>query len=149
MTTNELIRDKAISARSPHAIDAHVGERVRLRRTLMGLSQEALGDELNLSFQQVQKYERGTNRISASRLYEISRILDVPISYFFEGVSENEPRIDRDFNVQEYAMVRGTQDPFSKRETLELVRAYYKITDPAVRRRLYQLVKSMSEDIME
>ena len=148
MTTSTALTAQ-VSARSPHAIDAHVGERVRLRRTLMGMSQEALGDELSLSFQQVQKYERGTNRISASRLYEISRILDVPISYFFEGVGDNEPRMDRSMDLD---MVMGTgsaQDPFSKRETLELVRAYYKITDPAVRRRLYQLVKSMSDGFEE
>ncbi len=138
-----------VSARSPHAIDAHVGERVRLRRTLMGLSQEALGDELNLSFQQVQKYERGTNRISASRLYEISRILDVQISYFFEGIADSEARGERGVDLEMAIGGGGSQDPFNRRETLELVRAYYKITDPSVRRRLYQLVKSMSDGFVE
>ncbi len=115
----------------------------------MGLSQEALGDELNLSFQQVQKYERGTNRISASRLYEISRILDVQISYFFEGIADSEARPDRGVDLEMAIGGGGSQDPFNRRETLELVRAYYKITDPSVRRRLYQLVKSMSDGFVE
>ncbi len=75
-----------------NAIDMHVGKRVRLRRTLLGMSQEQLGAELNVTFQQVQKYERGANRISASRLWDISQILDVPISYFFDDMSEGTMR---------------------------------------------------------
>ena len=70
-----------------NAIDMHVGKRVRLRRTLLGMSQEQLGTELNITFQQVQKYERGANRISASRLWGVGQILDVPISYFFDDMS--------------------------------------------------------------
>ncbi len=72
---------------TPHPVDVHVGARVRLRRTLLGMTQSGLGDALGLTFQQVQKYEHGTNRISASRLYEMSRALDVPIEYFFEDMS--------------------------------------------------------------
>jgi transcriptional regulator with XRE-family HTH domain len=73
----------------PHPIDVHVGSRVRLRRTLLGLSQTALGDALGLTFRQVQKYERGKNRISASKLWKLSQILDVPVSFFFDGLAED------------------------------------------------------------
>ncbi len=141
-----------MAARAPQAIDAYVGERVRQRRTLLGLSQEALGEELDLSFQQVQKYERGTNRISASRLYEIGEILDVPISYFFEEAAQYSISSGNNTEEQKAALQAGIgQDPFTKRETLELVRAYYKINDPAIRRRLYALVKTLAaeEDIEE
>ena len=141
-----------MAARAPLAIDAYVGERVRQRRTLLGLSQEALGEELDLSFQQVQKYERGTNRISASRLYEIGEILDVPISYFFEEAAQYSISSGNNTEEQKAALQAGIgQDPFTKRETLELVRAYYKINDPAIRRRLYALVKTLAaeEDIEE
>ena len=128
----------SLSARSPHAIDAHVGERVRQRRTLFGLSQEALGEELSLSFQQVQKYERGTNRISASRLFEIGRILGVDVSYFFDGIGQEE--------LENRSNETDEKDPLNRRETLELVRAYYRIQDDSVRRRLYTLVKAMAGD---
>ena len=76
----------AIAPDIPHPVDVHVGTRVRLRRTLLGMSQEKLGEAIGLTFQQVQKYERGTNRIGASRLYELSRVLDVPVGFFFEEI---------------------------------------------------------------
>lgn len=127
----------------PDPIDLHVGARVRQRRTLMGLSQEKLGNRLNLTFQQVQKYERGANRIGASRLYELSRVLDVPVSYFFdeapdtgaqpiEGLAEASASADFD------------PDPMARRETLELVRAYYRIEDEPTRRKLFELAKSIA-----
>ena len=140
-------KENPMAARAPQAIDAYVGERVRQRRTLLGLSQEALGEELDLSFQQVQKYERGTNRISASRLYEIGEILDVPISYFFEEAGQYSQSSGNNTDEQKAALQAGIgQDPFTKRETLELVRAYYKINDPAIRRRLYALVKTLAAE---
>lgn len=127
----------------PHPIDVHVGSRVRLRRTLLGMSQEKLGDAIGLTFQQVQKYERGANRIGASRLYDLSRVLDVPVSFFFDDapVTEADP-----------AHLEGVHeepgqfdlDPMAKRETLELVRAYYRVSDPAVRKRLFELTKSLA-----
>ncbi len=134
----------------PSPIDMHVGARIRLRRTLMGMSQERLGDALGLTFQQVQKYERGVNRVGASRLFDLSRILDVPISFFFDNMPEplassvgaQPPRAVTGFaEVQEG--FAGPDDTLNKRETLELVRAYYRITDPAVRKRVYDLMKSM------
>jgi len=121
---------------------------MRLRRTLLGLSQEKLGELIGLTFQQVQKYERGANRVSCSRLFDLSRALEVPISYFFEDMTDEvknlspvqmgrEPPQD-DVSVNE-------ADPRLRRETLELVRNYYSISDPDVRRRIYDLAKALSE----
>ncbi len=108
-----------------------------MRRAALGMSQEKLGDALGLSFQQVQKYERGTNRVSASRLYEMSRILAVPVSYFFEGFSDKAGATGED--ASPYA-----GDTMNKRETLSLVRAYYGIQEQAVRRRMLDLVKALA-----
>ena len=129
----------------PNPIDVHVGGRLRLRRTLLGLSQEALGEALGLTFQQIQKYERGSNRIGASRLFDLARALEVPVEYFYEDMSPDvmaaSPR----------HMVRATEepplqqlDPMSKRETLDLVRTYYRIVDPNVRKRVYELAKALA-----
>src|SRR5216684_5466570 len=127
----------------PSPIDVHVGSRIRLRRTLLGLSQERLGDALGLTFQQVQKYERGANRVGASRLFDLSRVLDVPVSFFFEDmvpVTQAEAR-----GGLAEAPERYEADPMLKRETLELVRAYYKIPDPHIRRRLFDLAKALAK----
>jgi transcriptional regulator with XRE-family HTH domain len=127
----------------PNPTDVHVGSRVRLRRTLLGMSQEKLGEAIGLTFQQVQKYERGANRVGASRLYDLSRVLDVPVSFFFEEMApvipaaENEPA--------SATPGRHESDPMMKRETLELVRAYYKIPDQHVRRRLFDLAKALAK----
>ena len=126
----------------PSPVDVHVGRRVRMRRTLLGMSQTTLGDVLGLSFQQVQKYERGANRIGASRLFELSRVLDVPVESFFEEmpaeVAASSPaqgggRAKKPPNYE--------PDPMAKRETLELVRAYYKISNPQIRRHLREMAK--------
>ncbi|KZD04203.1 helix-turn-helix domain-containing protein [Oceanibaculum pacificum] len=130
----------------PNPVDVHVGGRVRLRRTLLGMSQEKLGEGLGLTFQQVQKYERGANRIGASRLYDLSRVLDVPVSFFFDDMSTEtsgqSPR--RTPALAESAAPSYEADPMAKRETLELVRAYYKVTDPTVRKRLFELAKALA-----
>jgi transcriptional regulator with XRE-family HTH domain len=132
----------------PNPIDVHVGARVRLRRTLMGMSQEKLGEAIGLTFQQVQKYERGANRVGASRLFDLSRVLDVPVSFFFDdmpdGVSKQSPRMINSGVADEIADLPGS-DPMTKRETLELVRAYYRITDPQVRRRIFDLAKVLAK----
>jgi len=136
-----------------NAIDMHVGKRVRLRRTLLGMSQEQLGAELNITFQQVQKYERGANRISASRLWDISQILDVPISYFFDDMSENtmrsSPRWVSRGDVMDAMTSQPLKDPMARRETLELVRAYYRIEKPAVRKRIAEMVKSIATTLAD
>jgi len=133
----------------PNPIDVHVGSRVRLRRTLLGMSQEKLGEALGLTFQQVQKYERGANRVGASRLFDLSRVLDVPVSFFFDDMNDQ-------LKTQTPALIAGVgeldeppahfdHDPMAKRETLELVRAYYRISDPQVRKRVYELAKALAD----
>src|SRR5258708_23125221 len=126
----------------PNPVDVHVGARVRLRRTLLGMSQEKLGEALGLTFQQVQKYERGTNRIGASRLFDLSRVLEVPVSFFFDDmapeVAERSPgRIDGGLAEERPADFEA--DPMAKRETLELARAYYRILDRTWRMRGFPL----------
>ncbi len=132
----------------PSPIDVHVGSRIRLRRTLLGMSQERLGEALGLTFQQVQKYERGVNRVGASRLFDLSRVLDVPISFFFDDMPESvtgafgshPARRSAGFSDQSEGV---PDDTLNRRETLELVRAYYRITDPGLRKRVFDLIKSM------
>jgi transcriptional regulator with XRE-family HTH domain len=129
---------------APNPVDIHVGARVRLRRTLLGMSQEKLGEAIGLTFQQVQKYERGANRVGASRLYDLSRVLDVPVSFFFDDM----PDEISSKSVHERREMSESPDPFdndpmNRRETLELVRAYYRITDPNQRKKIFELVKSM------
>jgi transcriptional regulator with XRE-family HTH domain len=128
----------------PNPTDVHVGARVRLRRTLLGMSQEKLGDAIGLTFQQVQKYERGANRVGASRLFDLSRVLDVPVAFFFEDIAPGGDVMARPGGLAEPG--EGYEaDPMLKRETLELVRAYYKITDPQIRRRLFDLAKALAK----
>ena len=126
----------------PNPIDIHVGSRVRLRRNMLGLSQEKLGEAIGLTFQQVQKYERGANRIGASRLLELSRVLDVPVSFFYDETDPvRAPAIPSGF--EESPQEGFDSDPLRKRETLELVDAYYDIEDAATRRRLFDLAKAL------
>ncbi len=128
----------------PSPIDAHVGARLRQRRTLLGMTQTNLGDAIGVSFQQMQKYENGANRISASRLFDLSRVLDVPVEYFFDNmpaaVAASSPAQGggRAKKPPSYE-----PDPMAKRETLELVRAYYKMRDPELRKRLFEMVKAL------
>ena len=136
-----------------NAIDMHVGKRVRLRHTLLGMSQEQLETELNITFQQVQKYERGANRISASRLWDIGQILDVPISYFFDDMSQDTTKSSprRIGRGGEVVNQNGDQlrDPMARRETLELVRTYYTIEKPIVRKRISEMVKSIATTLSD
>ena len=131
-----------------NAIDLHVGQRLRLCRALLGMSQEQLGTELNITFQQVQKYERGANWVSASRLWDISQILDIPISYFFDDMSnitmQSSPmHVSR--GDQKLVINNGvSKDPMARRETLELVRTYHSIEKPLVRKRVVEIVKSIA-----
>ena len=127
--------------KQPNPVDIHVGKRVRMRRTLMGMSQTKLGDALGLTFQQVQKYENGSNRIGASRLYQISQILAVPVSYFFEEMDQLTAIANENAPATGEALPRG--DLVAKRETLELVRAYYRIVSPRVRRGIVDMIRAI------
>ncbi len=129
----------------PSPVDVHVGARVRQRRAYLGMSQTTLGDAIGLTFQQVQKYEKGTNRMGASRLFDLSRVLDVPIDYFFDdmpaAVAASSPANKKRGRAKRPPSYEP--GPMAKRETLELVSAYYKIGDPRVRKRLYELTKAL------
>mgnify|MGYP001805872812 CR=1 FL=1 len=135
----------------PNPVDVHVGARVRLRRTLLGMSQEKLGEAIGLTFQQVQKYERGANRIGASRLYELSRALDVPVSFFFDDMADELAAQFAHLSRSEGRVTDSAADadPLAKRETLELVRAYYRIPDLGVRKRMFDLTKSVAVTLRE
>ncbi|MBY0337749.1 MAG: helix-turn-helix domain-containing protein [Acetobacteraceae bacterium] len=146
MSSTETTERGGDKEHKPSPIDMHVGSRVRLRRTLLGMSQERLGDALGLTFQQVQKYERGVNRIGASRLFDLSRVLDVPISFFFDDMPDSMgggTAMRRSLGFAE-GQDGFEDDTLHRRETLELVRAYYRITDPAVRKRVFDLIKSLT-----
>ncbi len=123
-----------------NAIDGHVGSRVRTQRMLLGLNQTQLGDALGLTFQQVQKYEKGSNRVGASRLYQLSKILDVPVSYFYEDMPDELVKPP----VKPLAPAEGEPDTMHKRETLELVRAYYRIENADVRDRLRDMIREVA-----
>lgn len=126
-------------------VDAYVGGRVRLRRGLLGVSQEKLGKALGITFQQVQKYERGTNRIGASRLYALSKILEVPIEFFFEGMPSSIAGAKKLAGLAEGPAASYEADPLASRETASLLRAYYKITDQKQRRKVLALVRSLGD----
>ena len=128
----------------PRPIDVHVGKRMRLRRSLLGMSQGKLGEALGLSFQQVQKYERGINRIGASRLYELSRVLGVGVSYFFAEMPEAVAACA--FAGAQSPAVSETEegDAMMTRETLELARNFHGIADVTTRRHVYQLIKVLA-----
>lgn len=134
---------------APNPIDVHVGGRVRLRRTMLSLSQEKLGEAIGVTFQQVQKYEKGSNRIGASRLEAIARFLDVPVSYFFKdapGMPEDGakgPGFAEDLDALE--LVRMLRNP----EMRELARAFTSISDPKLRKRILDLVRTLTGDPAE
>ena len=138
----------AVLATMPRETDIHIGRRLREARLARVLSQGALGKKLGVTFQQVQKYEKGANRIGSSRLYDLSTILDVPVGYFFdempEAVKERSPAKmlqARDINFAEE--IENQEPRVTKRETLELVRAYYKVKDPALRKRMLDMTRAL------
>jgi transcriptional regulator with XRE-family HTH domain len=126
----------------PNPTDVHVGARVRLRRNMLGLSQEKLGELIGLTYQQVQKYEHGANRIGASRLHELSRVLDVSVSFFFDDTDPVRAPARGGFAEPPAEELKA--DPLRKQETIELVRAYSSIDNVAVRRRLLDLAKALA-----
>jgi transcriptional regulator with XRE-family HTH domain len=125
----------------PNPIDVHVGARIRMRRLLLGMNQETLANALGLTFQQVQKYEGGANRVSASRLSAMADILGVPISYFFGDLRPDDAELsDEDRQWREY---------LQRPETIEFIRLYYAIPDPKVRRQFLDMAKTVAESFTE
>lgn len=138
-----IVTSERMAGKKPNPVDAHVGSRVRLRRMLLGMSQERLGESMGLTFQQVQKYEKGVNRIGASRLFQISKILDIPVQFFFEEA----PHIGDGSPAR--GMAEADSETFileflNSREGLELNRAFVKISDPKVRKSVVDLVRALS-----
>jgi transcriptional regulator with XRE-family HTH domain len=134
---------QAIVKRTPNPIDKHVGSRVRMRRLMLGMSQEKLGDALGLTFQQVQKYEKGTNRMGASRLQHISHILHVPVSFFFEGAPylPGQPE-----GIGEAPSPAYVLDFLATTDGLALTKAFMRIKEPGLRRRIVHLVEQIAGD---
>ena len=133
------------NARRPNPIDVHVGSRVRLRRMLLGMSQEKLGEHLGLTFQQIQKYEKGVNRIGASRLFDLSRVLKVPIQFFYDEAPQLEGTGSGVEGFAEAPEESYVVEFLSTREGLELNKAFVLISDPNVRRSIIDLVRSLSD----
>lgn len=151
MTKTPVTIKKEKRKSHPDPVDVHVGARLRLRRNLLGMSQEQLAKACGLTFQQIQKYERGTNRMGSSRLFQFAKLLDVSISYFFDDVRTERAStsFSTGFAEREQAPLEGAvhsdNEMLHRRETLELIRAYYRIQDGKTRRKVYELIKSMGD----
>lgn len=132
-----------MTKKSPNPIDKHVGARVRMRRMMISMSQEKLGEKLGITFQQIQKYEKGTNRIGASRLQQIANVLGVPVSFFFEGapVPDGSPG-----GFSESASPAYVSDFLATSDGLALTKAFMKVTDSKVRRRIVDLVEAIASE---
>lgn len=129
----------------PNPIDIHVGSRVRLRRTMMSMSQEKLGDALGITFQQIQKYEKGTNRIGASRMQQISAALKVPVAFFFEDAPTHSGTPAT--GMSEASSTSYVVDFLSSPEGIQLNRAFVRIRNPAIRRKIVDMVKTLADEI--
>jgi transcriptional regulator with XRE-family HTH domain len=138
--------DETTGARSPNPVDLHVGGRIRMKRKVLGVSQERLAEALGLTFQQVQKYERGANRVSASKLYEIARFLQAPVSYFFEGLADPT---DGDASNASDGPEQFVHDFLMTPEGLELAATFPKIRKGRVRRRVLELVRTLADEDIE
>src|SRR6188768_1723499 len=130
-----------MAKKSPNPVDIHVGSRIRLRRNVLSISQEKLGEACGITFQQVQKYEKGTNRMGAGRLHHIARVLDVPIEFFYEGASSDQ---DANGPTMIDGQSRSMTDFLATSEGVELVRAFTAIKDSKVRRRIVDVAKAVA-----
>src|SRR6266536_4662305 len=135
-------QESRMPKKAPNPIDKHVGSRVRMRRMMLGMSQEKLGDALALTFQQVQKYEKGANRIGASRLQQISNILQVPVSFFFEGAPQAPGHTAG--GLAEAPSPAYVSDFLATSDGLALTKAFMRIKDPKLRRRIVDLVEAIT-----
>jgi transcriptional regulator with XRE-family HTH domain len=135
------------------SIDGHVGNQLRQRRALMGMTQEHLADSVGITFQQIQKYENGANRVSAGRLFEFSKILEVPVSFFFEnfipGADGKKQALHYGLSDSGQSKFEGPDNVMDLKETTELVRVYYSIQDPKLRKNLFNFLKTMAESLKE
>lgn len=145
---------------SPHPVDLHVGKQLRKQRIIMGMSQEALAGAVGITFQQVQKYERGVNRMSSSRLFEFARVLNVQVSYFFEGLEEsanaansnnqgansNSSNHGANYGVAESDAPEFVSENTYTRESLELMRCFHRLKNPQVKRRILELTRAVADE---
>lgn len=138
---------KAKKKGTPNEMDVHVGQRLRVRRSLLGLSQEKLADAIGLTFQQIQKYERGTNRVSAGRLFELSKVLDVPVGYFFDQFGQINPKSQTHGMSDNQQEGFESEDVLERKETLDLIRVYYSVEDHEARKDIMKFIKSMADRI--
>lgn len=129
---------------TPDTVDVHVGKRLQLRRSLLGLSQEKLGEAIGLTFQQIQKYEKGMNRISSGRLYQFSKILEVPINYFYDNMEQAGKAQATGLSDNDQEEFVGN-DIMQSKETVELIRTYYAIKDPELRKDSVKFMKSIAK----
>lgn len=143
-----------VNENEPNPVDVHVGNRIRLRRTILHITQQQMAEMLGLTFQQIQKYEKGMNRVGASRLWDISRVLEVPMGFFFEDmeadVVKNSPRMLSKTQYEKECFFEEDKrsfddDPMERKETLELVRAYYKIPNRSIAKNLFKLIVALSK----
>ena len=149
MVTKRKTKRRTVLEHGPHPVDVHVGGRLKMRRMMVGMSQDELAHAVSLTFQQVQKYEHGANRVSASRLFEFGQLLDVPVSYFFEGLPGlPEDKLEKETSTSGRRVGSDeTFNPFTRRETLELIRAYTSIQDPALRETLMKTIDAIGDSL--
>jgi transcriptional regulator with XRE-family HTH domain len=141
-----------IAENGPNPVDVHVGQKLRARRALVGMTQQDLAEATKITFQQVQKYETGKNRTSASRLFQFARLLETPVDYFFEGLSATDSKIGiqpgfADNSQAEYDAAPVEEDIMQRKETINLVRAYYAIEDETLRKDFLKMLKQMSKTV--
>jgi transcriptional regulator with XRE-family HTH domain len=142
---DEVANDEK-GSRRPNPIDVHVGSRVRFRRMLLGMSQERLGEKLGLTFQQIQKYEKGINRIGASRLFDLAQVLGVPVQFFYEEAPAAEARQLAPDGFAERSADNSIVEFLRSRDGLELNKAFVRISDAKARRAIVDLVRSLAND---
>lgn len=136
--------DERSNSRRANPVDKHVGERVRMRRMVLGMSQERLGEQLGLTFQQVQKYEKGVNRVGASRLFDLAHVLGVPIQYFYENMPSSLSGHASAPGMADAPGESYVADFLSSRDSIELNKAFARITDPRIRRSIVDMVRSVA-----
>lgn len=150
-STKRNPRRSSVEGDAPNPVDVHVGFRLRTRRSILGITQENLAEAAGITFQQVQKYEKGKNRLSASRLFQFARVLDVPVSFFFEGFSAPDTQIGlqagfADNEQEPFSEAADEPDLMDRKETIDLVRTYYQITDERLRKDFLKMLRQFARN---